>query len=213
MPGCARGCGTGQGTIGAAGSVLPTTMPALRAGRSPQESPAALVRRGPARAATTSAQASRRVHGTEPAERRRTERGVGEHTREYLGGLVERNITSDDLIAELDRLAALRGCPAVVRCDNGPELASVAMADWAGERTGLHFIPPGQPWRNGCIESFNSRSGRVPQHQHVLVTGAGARGDQRLEGGRQPPPTTLRARLPGPSGPRCSPHPPMSDSH
>jgi len=31
------------------------------------------------------------------------------------------------------------------------------MADWAGERTGLHFISPGQPWRNGYIESFNSR--------------------------------------------------------
>ena len=31
------------------------------------------------------------------------------------------------------------------------------MADWAGERTGLRFIPPGQPWRNGYIESFNSR--------------------------------------------------------
>ena len=31
------------------------------------------------------------------------------------------------------------------------------MADWAGERVGLHFIPPGQPWRNGYIESFNSR--------------------------------------------------------
>ena len=27
----------------------------------------------------------------------------------------------------------------------------------AGERVGLHFIPPGQPWRNGYIESFNSR--------------------------------------------------------
>jgi putative transposase len=31
------------------------------------------------------------------------------------------------------------------------------VADWAGERVGLHFIPPGQPWRNGYIESFNSR--------------------------------------------------------
>jgi putative transposase len=65
-----------------------------------------------------------------------------EHTRECLGGLVDRNITSDDLI--VDRLAALRGYPAVLRCDNGPELACAAMADWAGERTGLHFIPPGQ---------------------------------------------------------------------
>lgn len=31
------------------------------------------------------------------------------------------------------------------------------MADWAGERVGLAFIPPGQPWRNGYIESFNDR--------------------------------------------------------
>ena len=38
-----------------------------------------------------------------------------------------------------------------------PELACAAMADWAGERVGLHFIPPGQPWHNCYIESFNSR--------------------------------------------------------
>jgi transposase InsO family protein len=30
------------------------------------------------------------------------------------------------------------------------------MADWAGERVGLSFIPPGEPWRNGYVESFNS---------------------------------------------------------
>jgi putative transposase len=82
---------------------------------------------------------------------------VDEHTRECLGGLVERSITSEDLITELDRLAGVRGYPAVVRCDNGPELACSAMADWAGERVGLSFIPPGQPWRNGYAESFNSR--------------------------------------------------------
>ncbi len=82
---------------------------------------------------------------------------VDEHTRECLGGLVERNITGRHLIDELDRLAVDRGYPAVLQCDNGPELACAAMADWAGERVGLHFIPPGQPWRNGYIESFNSR--------------------------------------------------------
>ncbi|WP_233722179.1 integrase core domain-containing protein, partial [Nesterenkonia massiliensis] len=32
-----------------------------------------------------------------------------------------------------------------------------AMADWAGGVTGLHYIPPGAPWRNGYVESFNSR--------------------------------------------------------
>lgn len=31
------------------------------------------------------------------------------------------------------------------------------MAHWAGTRTGLSYIPPGSPWRNGYIESFNSR--------------------------------------------------------
>lgn len=31
------------------------------------------------------------------------------------------------------------------------------MARWAGTRTGLSYIPPGAPWRNGYIESFNSR--------------------------------------------------------
>jgi putative transposase len=83
---------------------------------------------------------------------------VDEHTRECLGGLVERSITGEDLIAELDHLAAQRGgYPAVLRCDNGPELACAAMGEWAGEHVGLHFIPPGQPWRNGYVESFNSR--------------------------------------------------------
>ena len=82
---------------------------------------------------------------------------IDEHTRECLSNLVDRSVTGDVLIDELDRLAMLRGYPAVLRCDNGPELACEAMADWAGERVGLSFIPPGEPWRNGYVESFNSR--------------------------------------------------------
>ena len=83
---------------------------------------------------------------------------VDEHTRECLGGMVERSITSVHLTSELDRLAAQRGTfPAVLRCDNGPELACGAMAEWADGQVGLHFIPPGEPWRNGYVESFNSR--------------------------------------------------------
>ena len=81
---------------------------------------------------------------------------VDEHTGECLGGLVDPSITADTLIDELDRLAAQRGYPAVLRCDNGPGLACDAMVDWAGGRVGPAFIPPGAPWRNGYIESFNS---------------------------------------------------------
>lgn len=45
----------------------------------------------------------------------------------------------------------------MLRCDIGPELACAAMADWAHGHLGLHFIPPGEPWRNGYVGSFNSR--------------------------------------------------------
>jgi putative transposase len=94
---------------------------------------------------------------------------VEEHNRACLGGLVDGNITSDDLVAELDRLAVDRGYPAVLRCDKGPELACAAMADLPGERTGLHFIPPGQPWRNGYVESFNSGDRDECLNINVLV--------------------------------------------
>ena len=49
------------------------------------------------------------------------------------------------------------GCQQSIRLDNGPEFISQAIADWAGTRTGLTYIPPGSPWLNGYVESFNSR--------------------------------------------------------
>ena len=83
---------------------------------------------------------------------------IDEHTRECLGGMVERSITGKHLTGELGRLATRRGhFPAMLRCDNGPEMVCGAMAEWAAGQVGLHFIPPGEPWRNGYIESFNSR--------------------------------------------------------
>lgn len=83
---------------------------------------------------------------------------VDEHTRESLGGLVERGITAEVLSGELDRICASRGArPAVLRSDNGPEFACQIMSDWAGQKSGLSFIPPGKPWRNGYIESFNGK--------------------------------------------------------
>ena len=75
---------------------------------------------------------------------------VDEHTRECLRGMVERSITGEHLIGEMDRLIAERGIsPAMLRCDNGPELVCSAMADWAVGRVGLHFVPPGEPLLTG----------------------------------------------------------------
>lgn len=70
---------------------------------------------------------------------------------------MERSITAHRLTAHLERLVAQRGAPAVLRSDNRPEFISQAMAHWAGQRTGLSYIPPGSPWCNGYVESFDSR--------------------------------------------------------
>lgn|GEM_PF-166708 len=83
---------------------------------------------------------------------------IDEFTRENPGGLVERSITAPCLTRELDRIVAERGRPPrVLRMDNGPEMVSQTLADWAEGRTGLCYIPPGEPWKNGYIESFNGR--------------------------------------------------------
>ena len=45
---------------------------------------------------------------------------VDEHTRECLGGLVDRSVTGEDLIDELDRLAQQRDYPAVLPVTTAP---------------------------------------------------------------------------------------------
>jgi transposase InsO family protein len=82
---------------------------------------------------------------------------VDEHTRESLDGTVDHSITGEDVVSILERIAAVRGYPAVLRMDNGPEFVSNAVARWAEQRVGLVFIPPGQPWKNGYVESFHAR--------------------------------------------------------
>ena len=42
--------------------------------------------------------------------------------------------------------------------DNGPEFISHALQEWATEDGTIQaFIPPGQPWHNGFVESFHNR--------------------------------------------------------
>ena len=83
---------------------------------------------------------------------------LDEYTRECLGILVKRSITSQDVLDELYRLFLLRGTPKHIRSDNGPEFTAKKVREW------LHvvdvnavFIEPGSPWENGYIESFNGK--------------------------------------------------------
>ena len=83
---------------------------------------------------------------------------IDEHTRCALLNIVERSITADRLVAELAKVfAAAGGPPKVLRMANGPEFISPALQQFCDGKTGMSYIPPGTPWNNGHIESFNNR--------------------------------------------------------
>ena len=83
---------------------------------------------------------------------------VDEHTREALWIEVARRIDADATVAILERIAATRAAPELIRMDNGPELTAHAIRDWC-RATGAStaYIEPGSPWENPFVESFGSR--------------------------------------------------------
>ena len=71
---------------------------------------------------------------------------------------VKRKLNSTEVIDALTDLFILRGVPAYIRSDNGPEFIAEAVRDWikaVGAKTA--YIEPGSPWENGYCESFNGR--------------------------------------------------------
>jgi transposase InsO family protein len=55
---------------------------------------------------------------------------IDEYTRECLAIDVARRLTADDVLHRLSELFALRGVPAHIRSDNGPEFAAKAVRRW-----------------------------------------------------------------------------------
>ena len=89
-------------------------------------------------------------------QRFRTFNVVDDFNREALGIEVDTNLPAARVIRVLDRIAAWRGYPERLRMDNGPELVSVALAEWAEDHgVVLDFIQPGKPTQNSFIERFN----------------------------------------------------------
>jgi len=83
---------------------------------------------------------------------------IDEFTREALAIRVARKIKSADVIEALADLFILRGVPAHIRSDNGPEFVALALREWiaaVGAKTA--YIEPGSPWENGYCESFNGK--------------------------------------------------------
>lgn len=83
---------------------------------------------------------------------------LDEFTRECLTIEVEYSIIGQDVIAALEYLFVVRGLPAYIRSDNGPEFIAQAVKKWLAD-CGVKtlYIEPGSPWENAYIESFNSR--------------------------------------------------------
>ena len=83
---------------------------------------------------------------------------VDDFTRECPVIEVAHSLPAWRVIHALERVAAERGLPRSIVCDNGPEFAGKAMDRWAYERgVTLQFIRPGKPVENAFCESFNGK--------------------------------------------------------
>lgn len=77
-------------------------------------------------------------------------------SRECLTIDVNRSMPATRVISVLNRIAAVRGLPATLICDNGPEYRSNSLRAWADRNdVTLHYIDPGKPTQNAYVESFN----------------------------------------------------------
>jgi putative transposase len=96
---------------------------------------------------------------TVPGRRLKLLTVVDTFTRESLAVEVDTSISGERVARVLDRVIGERGAqPQEVVLDNGPEMTSRALDQWAYERgIRLRFIAPGKPVQNAYIESFNGR--------------------------------------------------------
>ena len=83
---------------------------------------------------------------------------VDDCTRECLALVPDTSISGIRVARELDRLLADRGKPKMVVSDNGTELTSNAILQWADDhKLAWHYIAPGKPVQNAFAESFIGR--------------------------------------------------------
>lgn len=102
---------------------------------------------------------------------------VDTYTRESLVVEVDTSISGERMARVLDRvIAERRAQPEEIVMDNGPEMTSRALDQWAYERgIQLRFIAPGKPVQNCYIESFNGRLRDECLNQHWFRSLADAR--------------------------------------
>ena len=85
-------------------------------------------------------------HRTDDVRAFKTLNILDEHSRECLAIRLKRKLNSTEVIDVLTDLFILRGVPAYIRSDNGPEFIAEALRDWikaVGAKTA--YIEPGSP--------------------------------------------------------------------
>ena len=81
---------------------------------------------------------------------------IDDFNPEGLGIEVDFSLPAERVIRSLEQIIEWRGKPQALRCDNGPEYISAALATWA-EQQGIRieYIQPGKPQQNAYIERYN----------------------------------------------------------
>ena len=127
---------------------------------------------------------------------------IDEYTRECLGILVDRRITSQDVIDRLFQLFVFRGVPEHIRSDNGPEFTARTIRGWLNRlEVKPLFIERGSPWENGYVESFNGKLRDELLNREIFTTLAEARiliEGWRKEYNQERPHSALNYRPPAP---------------
>jgi putative transposase len=102
---------------------------------------------------------------------------VDDCTKECLWIEVATSIPGSRVSQVLGDLSELRGKPARIHSDNGPEFAGMALDRWCYENGVEHtFIQPGKPQQNCYAESFNGKLRDECLNEHWFDSVAHARG-------------------------------------
>jgi putative transposase len=125
---------------------------------------------------------------------------VDTFTREALAAEVDTSLPAVRVVQVLEEIAMLRGLPDSITFDNGPELTSRLVDQWAYERgVKLCFIDPGKPVQNAFSESFNGRLRDECLNDNWFLNLAHARriiADWRQDYNRDRPHSSLGYRTP-----------------
>jgi putative transposase len=121
-------------------------------------------------------------------------------TREALALEVDTSLPGSRVVRVLERLRGQREQPAQLVLDNGPELISSALEQWAHQHgVALHFIDPGKPMQNAHCESFHGRLRDECLNEHWFLGLGDARRiveDWRQDYNRERPHSALAYRTP-----------------